>query len=66
MEEKINENITTDLRKNKTNNNLDNEHFIKYLSKINNFDEKKRIKKDNNKLFNQAYLHLRNINYNYE
>jgi hypothetical protein len=65
-EENKNENITLDLKKNRTNNNLDNEHFIKYLSKINNFDEKKRMKKDNNKLFNQAYLHLRNTNYNYE
>ena len=44
---------------------LDYENFMKSISKINNFDEKKRFKK-NNQLFNQAYLHLRNINYNYE
>ena len=65
-EENKNENITLDLKKNRSNNNLDSECFIKYLSRINNFDEKKRMKKDNNKLFNQAYLHLRNTNYNYE
>ena len=30
---------------------------MKSISKINNFDEKKRLKKNNNPLFNQAYLH---------
>ena len=66
MEENKNENISLDLKKNRTNANLDKENFMQYLSKINNFDEKKRNKKNNNKFFNQAYLHLRNINYNYE
>ena len=50
--------------KSKNNSNLDSEQFMKYISKINNFDEEKRLKK-NNKSFNQAYLHLRNINNNY-
>ena len=34
------------------------------LSKINNFNEAKHLKKVNNP-FNQAYLHLKNDNYNY-
>lgn len=50
--------------KNKTNNNLDGQNLLESLSKINNFDATKRLKRTN-KSFNQAYLHLRNVNYNY-
>ena len=46
--------------KNKSNNE---EILIKSLSKINDFDVSKKLKKTN-KSFNQAYFHLRNVNYN--
>ena len=62
----LNKNKNNRIINNKKNNTLDYENFMKSISKINNFDEKKRLKKNNNQLFNQAYLHLRNINYNYE
>ena len=62
----LNRNKNNRIINNKKNNTLDYENFMKSISKINNFDEKKRLKKNNNPLFNQAYLHLRNINYNYE
>ena len=62
----LNLNKNNILVNNKSNKTLDYENFMKSISKINNFDEKKRLKKNNNQLFNQAYLHLRNINYNYE
>ena len=46
--------------KNKSNNE---EILIKSLSKINDFDVSKKLKRTN-KSFNQAYFHLRNVNYN--
>ena len=48
------------LPKNSMNND---EILINNLSKINNFDVSKKLKKTN-KSFNQAYFHLRNVNYN--
>jgi hypothetical protein len=45
--------------KNKSNNE---EILIKSLSKINDFDVSKKLKRTN-KSFNQAYFHLRNVNY---
>ena len=62
----LNLNKNNGLINHKSNHTLDYDKFMKSISKINNFDEKKRLKKNNNQLFNQAYLHLRNINYNYE
>lgn len=51
------------LSKNCTNNNFNEEILLKSISKINKFDVFKNLKKTN-KSFNQAYFHLRNINYN--
>ena len=62
---------TIDSRKNKnnlmfskniTNDEFNQEIFLKSLSKINNFDASKKLKRMN-KSFNQAYFHLRNNNY---
>ena len=51
--------------KNFTNNEFNEEILLKSLSKINNFDANKKIKRMN-KSFNQAYFHLRNENVNYQ
>ena len=51
------------LSKNCTNNNFNEEILLKSISKINKFDVFKNLKKTN-KSINQAYFHLRNINYN--
>lgn len=48
--------------KNMTNDEFNQEIFLKSLSKINNFDVSKKLKRMN-KSFNQAYFHLRNNNY---
>ena len=50
------------LSKNNTNNELNPEILLKSLSKINDFDVSKKLKRMN-KSFNQAYFHLRNNNY---
>ena len=50
------------ISKNMTNDEFNKEIFLKSLSKINNFDVSKKIKRMN-KSFNQAYFHLRNNNY---
>ena len=44
------------------NNSNNDEIFLQSLSKINNFDVSKKLKRTN-KSFNQAYFHLRNVNY---
>ena len=51
------------LSKNITNNDFNEEILLKSLSKINKFDADKKLKRTN-KSFNQAYFHIRNINYN--
>ena len=48
--------------KNMTDNNFNQEILLKSISKINDFDVSKKLKRDN-KSFNQAYFHLRNNNY---
>ena len=48
--------------KNMTNDEFNQEIFLKSLSKINDFDVSKKLKRMN-KSFNQAYFHLRNNNY---
>ena len=48
--------------KNMTNDEFNQEIFLKSLSKINNFDVSQKLKRMN-KSFNQAYFHLRNNNY---
>ena len=48
--------------KNMTENDL-NQEILKSISKINDFDVSKKLKRTN-KSFNQAYFHLRNVNYN--
>ena len=50
------------MSKNMTNDEFNQEIFLKSLSKINNFDVSKKLKRMN-KSFNQAYFHLRNNNY---
>lgn len=60
----LNKNNNNILMKNRTNNNLNEEKLYEMLAKINNFDSTRRFKKSN-KHFNQAYLHLRNLNSNY-
>lgn len=50
------------ISKNMTNEEFNQEIFLKSLSKINNFDVSKKLKRMN-KSFNQAYFHLRNNNY---
>ena len=50
------------MSKNMTNDEFNQEIFLKSLSKINNFDVSKKLKRKN-KSFNQAYFHLRNNNY---
>jgi len=57
----LNKNTNNILMKNRTNNNLNQEKLFEMLSKINNFDNTKRLKKSN-KPFSQAYMHLRNAN----
>ena len=52
------------LSKNNTDNEFNQEILLKSISKINDFDVSKKLKRTN-KSFNQAYFHLRNINYNY-
>ena len=49
--------------KNVTDNDLNKEMLLKSISKINDFDVSKKLKRIN-KSFNQAYFHLRNVNYN--
>ena len=44
------------------NNSNNDEILLNSLSKINNFDVSKKLKRIN-KSFNQAYFHLRNVNY---
>ena len=51
--------------KNNTNNEFNEELLLKSLSRINNFDANKKLRKVN-KSFNQAYFHLRNDNVNYQ
>ena len=47
------------------NNDINNDEMIlKSISKINQFDVSKKLKRIN-KSFNQAYFHLRNNNLNY-
>ena len=50
--------------KNNTHNEFNEEILLKSLSKINNFDVSKKLKRTN-KSFNQAYFHLRNNNQKY-
>ena len=53
---------TRNLMKNNTiNNEVDEEKLLKSISKINQFDVSKRMKRIN-KSYNQAYFHLRNKN----
>jgi hypothetical protein len=52
------------LSKNNTDNEFNQEILLKSISKINDFDVSKKLKRTN-KSFNQAYFHLRNVNYNY-
>ena len=47
------------------NNSNNDEILLQSLSKINNFDVSKKLKRTN-KSFNQAYFHLRNVNYNHK
>ena len=49
--------------KNMTDNDFNEETLLKSISKINDFDVSKKLKRTN-KSFNQAYFHLRNVNYN--
>ena len=49
--------------KNMTDNAFNEETLLKSISKINDFDVSKKLKRTN-KSFNQAYFHLRNVNYN--
>ena len=51
--------------KNMTNDEFNQEIFLKSLSKINNFDVSQKLKRMN-KSFNQAYFHLRNVNYDHK
>ena len=51
--------------KNNTNYEFNEEILLKSLSKINNFDVSKKLKRTN-KSFNQAYFHLRNHNEDYK
>lgn len=50
--------------KNNTNNEFNQELLLKSLSKINQFDVSKKLKRMN-KSFNQAYFHIRNNNEKY-
>ena len=53
---------TRNLMKNNTiNNEIDEENLLKSISKINQFDVSKRMRRIN-KSYNQAYFHLRNKN----
>ena len=49
--------------KNMTDNAFNEELLLKSISKINDFDVSKKLKRTN-KSFNQVYFHLRNVNYN--
>ena len=52
------------MAKNWSKNTLDDTQLMKFLSQINNFDANKKYKRSN-KSFNQPYLHLKNVNYNF-
>ena len=51
-------------KKNMTLKSLEDEKLMKFLNQINNFDVSKKLKKCN-KSFNQPYIHLKNVDYNY-